>query len=520
MKTKELLFTAFIASAMMGCSNEEEKIPGIGGEVKFGMEVKDAPFVGNTDKVYEFAFGDNAAIGMFAVDDKSQSIASNLKFEYKEGAWMTESESISVPYEGFYTYYAYYPYNPEISDMENIPISVNTDQEVSGFTASNHFTSRHRATKGQSSIEMNFNYSFALIEVVLKGEDAREDAVVTLKGFVNDASVNLLSEVVTTGENTVDIKMDYVGNMTFCALVPAQSVKKSAVFMNVESNNIDHPISHNQVIDFAQGYYTTMEIDVNPKESDITISTGSIKDWEPNGDEITDGFNQEEGELVIIKPITETLSEGPRKDFTKDTWFCIINKTQVGLGYAEVIESTAEGKEWDKAIKLSYKSIGTVNNGYYNVYTGFYRRNMISTFKTSVYKLTFKAKGRRYIPDGDGEKLDAVKGATTMVTCRNSGDNNSFAISADPKNIANTIATCNPKESIDVWKDYTLYIDFSKMHTQMWGAPKFNTATDEDRKGIDIRFYTNDQAKAAGHDFVRDEIEITDVKLEPYIINN
>ncbi|WP_291562658.1 fimbrillin family protein [Bacteroides sp.] len=517
MKTKELLFTALITSVMMGCSNKEEKIPGIGGEVKFDMEVKDAPFVGNTENAYEFAFGENAAIGIFAIDDKLQPVASNFRFELKEGKWIPSNENINVPYDGYYTYYAYYPYNADISDMENIPFSVSTDQETDGFTASNHFTSRHRATKGQSTIDLKYNYSLALVEIILEGEDATEDAEVTLQGLANDAYVNLFKEDVITGSHLTNIKMDNTGNMTFCALVPEQSIKKNTVLLNVKSNGIDHSISHDEVINFAKGYYTSIKVDVNPKKSDISISTGNIKDWQPNGNEITEGFNPEEGKLVIIKPITETLSEGPRKDFTKDTWFCIVNKTQVGLGYAEVIASTAQDKEWDKAIKLSYKSIGTVNNSYYNVYTGFYRRNMIGTFKTPIYKLTFKAKGRRYIPDGDKEKLDAVKGATIMVTCRNNADNNSFAISANHEAIINTIATCNPKEDVDVWKDYTLYIDFSKMHTQMWGAPKFNTATDEDRKGIDIRFYTNDQAKAAGHDFVRDEIEITDVRLEPYI---
>lgn len=112
-----LLLTGFLASMLVGCSQEESVVPAISGNMiirvsEAGMVDSDNKAASRavTDDVYNTIFEENDAIGLFAVNDATNEVLddfNNVKVEYANGMWNSTLRYDNT--QGGLTYYAYYP---------------------------------------------------------------------------------------------------------------------------------------------------------------------------------------------------------------------------------------------------------------------------------------------------------------------------------------------------------------------------------------------------------------------------
>lgn len=544
MKTLNKVFIAAIAAtAMTACNNElgEQFVSNNGGDVKFtmGIEGTSASRVAMEDGSYQASFESTNAVGIFVKEVDSYS---NLEYTYNGNAWT--GTTVNVPADGVYTYYAYYPY-AESATSTAIAAEVSADQETGGYLANDYLMANLTADAGQANVDLQFTHALSLVEVTLSGPNAAEDAVVTLSNMTTDATINLEADDVTPGEKKANVTMDKLAaSMKYRAIVPEQTVAQGTALMTIVSKGRIYKVSYKASdVKFERGKYISLNVELGSSAAEdytVTITSQGITDWGQGS--VVDGSATVD-EVPLIEVIGESLASftktADRNANIGDTWFKLINAAGTTAGATgEIVESGSEEVVWEKAAKLTYTSVWdpnvdngadkpkgkAVNNSYYVAAVGYLHDAAIYTSDTEVYKLTFKAKSnlvKTTVVDGTETPEELSDAAKVVVTCRNSVDGASFAMSSSSY-ISDDVATTTMTVSDlvkDTWKECVAYIHFGKKSEavgSVTGSKPMVDSETSDLQKIDIRFYTNNPSSADGEKITA-TIFISDVTLEPYI---
>lgn len=542
MKALNRIFIAAIAAtAMTACNNElsEQIASNQGGDVKFtmGIEGTSASRVAMEDGSYQASFESTNAVGIFVKEVDSYS---NLEYTYNGNAWT--GATVNVPADGVYTYYAYYPYAASATSTA-IAAEVSADQETGGYLANDYLMANLTAGAGQANVDLQFTHALSLVEVTLSGPNAAEDAVVTLSNMTTDATINLETSVVTPGTKKANVTMDKLTtSMKYRAIVPEQTVTKGTALMTIVSKGRTYKVTYKASdVKFEKGKYISLNVELGSSSSaeDVTVTITTLQGIDNWGEGTAVTGDATIDEVPLIETIGENLvsfaGTADRNANIGDTWFKLINAAGTTAGATgEIVESGSEEVVWEKAAKLTYTSVWdaaannnqgkAVNNSYYIATVGYLHDAAIYTSDTEVYKLTFKAKSnlvKTTVVDGTETPVELSDAAKIVVTCRNSVDDASFAMSGSSSIADNaTTTTMTVSELVkDTWKECVAYIHFGKKSEAVGSVtsqkPMVNSKTSDLQK-IDIRFYTNNPSSADGEKITA-TIFISDVTLEPYI---
>lgn len=543
MKALNRIFIAAIAAtAMTACNNElsEQIASNQGGDVKFtmGIEGTSASRVAMEDGSYQASFESTNAVGIFVKEVDSYS---NLEYTYNGNAWT--GATVNVPADGVYTYYAYYPYAASATSTA-IAAEVSADQETGGYLANDYLMANYlTATPGQANVDLQFTHALSLVEVTLSGPNAAEDAVVALSNMTTDATINLETSVVTPGTKKANVTMDKLTtSMKYRAIVPEQTVAQGTALMTIVSKGRTYKVSYKASnVKFERGKYISLNVELGSSSSaeDVTVTITTLQGIDNWGEGTAVTGDATIDEVPLIETIGENLvsfaGTADRNANIGDTWFKLINAAGTTAGATgEIVESGSEEVVWEKAAKLTYTSVWdaaannnqgkAVNNSYYIATVGYLHDAAIYTSDTEVYKLTFKAKSnlvKTTVVDGTETPVELSDAAKIVVTCRNSVDDASFAMSGSSSIADNaTTTTMTVSELVkDTWKECVAYIHFGKKSEAVGSVtsqkPMVNSKTSDLQK-IDIRFYTNNPSSADGEKITA-TIFISDVTLEPYI---
>lgn len=541
MKTiKKVFLSSMALLAVTACNNElnEQLVSNNGGDVKFtmGIEGTSASRVAMEDGSYQASFENENKVGVFVKEVASYS---NLEYTYNGNAWT--GAAVSVPADGVYTYSAYYPYT-DGATATAITTEVQADQETSGYLANDFLMSNLTATAGQTNVDLKFTHALSLVEVTLSGPNAAEDAVVTLSNMTTDATINLEASTVIPGEKKANVTMDKLTtSMKYRAIVPEQTVAKGTSLMTIVSKGRTYKVSYKASdVKFVRGKYISLNVELGSSAAEdytVTItSQGGIADW-GKGTAVTGDATIDE--VPLIETIGENLvsftGTADRNANIGDTWFKLINAAGTTAGATgEIVESGSEEVVWEKAAKLTYTSVWdaaannnqgkAVNNSYYIAAVGYLHDAAIYTSDTEVYKLTFKAKSnlvKTTVVDGTETPEELSDAAKIVVTCRNSVDDASFAMSGSSSIADNATTTTMTVSDLvkDTWKECVAYIHFGRKSTAVGSVTSSKPMGDSetsDLQKIDIRFYTNNPSSADGEKITA-TIFISEVTLEPYI---
>ena len=477
MKTLNKVFIAAIAAtAMTACNNElsEQIASNQGGDVKFtmGIEGTSASRVAMEDGSYQASFESTNAVGIFVKEVDSYS---NLEYTYNGNAWT--GATVNVPADGVYTYYAYYPYAASATSTA-IAAEVSADQETGGYLANDYLMANYlTATPGQANVDLQFTHALSLVEVTLSGPNAAEDAVVALSNMTTDATINLETSVVTPGTKKANVTMDKLTtSMKYRAIVPEQTVAQGTALMTIVSKGRTYKVSYKASnVKFERGKYISLNVELGSSSSaeDVTVTITTLQGIDNWGEGTAVTGDATIDEVPLIETIGENLvsfaGTADRNANIGDTWFKLINAAGTTAGATgEIVESGSEEVVWEKAAKLTYTSVWdaaannnqgkAVNNSYYIATVGYLHDAAIYTSDTEVYKLTFKAKSnlvKTTVVDGTETPVELSDAAKIVVTCRNSVDDASFAMSGSSSIADNaTTTTMTVSELVkDTWKE-------------------------------------------------------------------
>ena len=506
--------------AMTACNNElnEQLASNNGGDVKFtmGIEGTSASRVAMEDGSYQASFENENKVGVFVKEVDSYS---NLEYTFDGNAWT--GATVSVPADGVYTY-------------------------SSGYLANDFLMSSLTATAGQTNVDLQFTHALSLVEVTLSGPNAAEDAVVALSNMTTDAEINLETSTVTPGQTKGNVTMDNLETaMKYRAIVPEQTVAQGTALMTIVSKGRTYKVSYKASdVKFERGKYISLNVELGSSSSaedvTVTITSQGIDNW-GEGTAVTGDATIDE--VPLIETIGENLvsfaGTADRNANIGDTWFKLINAAGTTAGATgEIVESGSEEVVWEKAAKLTYTSVWdpnvdngadkpkgkAVNNSYYVAAVGYLHDAAIYTSDTEVYKLTFKAKSnlvKTTVVDGTETPVELSDAAKIVVTCRNSVDDASFAMSGSSSIADNATTTTMTVSDLvkDTWKECVAYIHFGRKSTAVGSVTSSKPMGDSetsDLQKIDIRFYTNNPSSADGEKITA-TIFISEVTLEPYI---
>lgn len=350
MKTNfKLLAMAAVAMLSMNACNQDEEVlnnPEQKGEpVEFVMGVNAISRTTTADDSFATTFAEGDEVGIFAYNGETE-VARNARYKYTSGAWEAQGTPIYAEEGVSYSYYAYYPYNAEASDVNSVSLSVAADQ-TSGYTASDALMAKsENVGAGTTTVSLQYNHAFALVQVQLSGDQATEGATVTLQNVYPTAALNLKEGTVgeTSGTlGTVVMKPLTTNTATapysYRAIVPAQTIAANNAILTTTSGETTYRFTYSAAVPYEQGKLRQINVTLgDPSGTEITIEGAKdvIKDWEASTDVDGEGSVGEVVEPVTLieVPITaETVAttggkyaSNNRLDMDNEGWFTRYNE--------------------------------------------------------------------------------------------------------------------------------------------------------------------------------------------------
>lgn len=209
----------------------------------------------NADFTSAFTSGDK--VGLFIVKGDGAALQSsgnwvdNAPMTFDGSAWtctLPAGKDV-YPKDGEpLSFYAYYPYRPEGVDPLAMSFTVKTDQSATGNGLAQSYlltASKTGVQKTTAPVPLTFTHRLALVRVTLadgpedKDKAPRLPDIVTLKGRLPSATLNLATGGISTSGAATDIRMRHDAEAKcWYALVPEQVVATSSVLLTFEWTHI------------------------------------------------------------------------------------------------------------------------------------------------------------------------------------------------------------------------------------------------------------------------------------------
>ena len=230
--------------------------------------------------------------------------------------------------EGKSDVYAYYPYTAEISNVDEMPFSVATDQyEEGAYEASDLLWAKAAGVSqsgGAVSLAMKHSMSRLVVKIVA-GEDyvgsLPADATVHLHSTVTDALVSLSTGSVVKNPyaGAKSIKMHNLGLRTFAdgkavvyeAIVLPQMLETSVPLLEINSKSVSYLLE--DAFNFKPGTSYTYTAVLNESTTAIKVEIGcEIEDWNNAGGGSGDSGEGEGGNEggIDLSLYTDLSAEG------------------------------------------------------------------------------------------------------------------------------------------------------------------------------------------------------------------
>lgn len=377
----KLFITAIATMAMSACNNElSEQQANNSGIINFrmGIGTPASSRIAMADDNYSATFAAGDEVGIFVKDNDSYT---NVKYTTADGTNWTGGP-IKAPAEGAYnyTFYAYYPYSGEVTDASAITTTVATDQETNGYIKNDFLIST--AETSNTTVTLPFSHALSLVEVLLTGNGAAEGATVNMLNVATDATIDLTTSTVTTGETKANVTMDALTDvaMKYRAIVPEQEISANTSIFEIVSNGIKYEASYKEAVKFEKGKYLAMIITLGEGgTADIEITTGAtINDWtEGDGGDTTTGITEMEIPLPTDNQFTSisgnwsasTASQQIPQTAT-DGWYKRNTGTTAGYDAIEealTITTTADIKGAWNSDNVTFHTQTPFEQGYYTL---------------------------------------------------------------------------------------------------------------------------------------------------------
>ena len=373
----KLFITAIATMAMSACNNElSEQQANNSGIINFrmGIGTPASSRIAMADDNYSATFAAGDEVGIFVKDNDSYT---NVKYTTADGTNWTGGP-IKAPAEGAYnyTFYAYYPYSGEVTDASAITTTVATDQETNGYIKNDFLIST--AETSNTTVTLPFSHALSLVEVLLTGNGAAEGATVNMLNVATDATIDLTTSTVTTGETKANVTMDALTGVG--AIVPEQEISANTSIFKIVSDGITYEASYKNAVKFEKGKYLAMIITLGEGgTADIEITTGAtINDWtEGDGGDTTTGITEMEIPLPTDNQFTSisgnwsasTASQQIPQTAT-DGWYKRNTGTTAGYDAIEealTITTTADIKGAWNSDNVTFHTQTPFEQGYYTL---------------------------------------------------------------------------------------------------------------------------------------------------------
>ena len=310
------LFALALVMSMQGCSkdlvvtdepNDPEKFE----EVQLRLTGEVAYMTPET-RLDANGFEDGDAFGVYVSTDSDLKIrgnkADNKNFVYKESTSVIEATSGNDIYwsgdSEKFNIYAYYPYISGVTNANEIPFSVKTDQASDDNYYGSDFlrASVKSVEKTSEPVELTFKHLMSKISITLKldksfPEDEFSAAVanntveLTIEGLVTDCTINLEKEPsdspIVIGSTGATIKANG-SNKSYAVIVPPQNMNKVKFRLRVG----DKYYSSTMNVTYAGGKVYNYEFFVK-KSSGMSLKSVSISGWGNSGGTVEGDLKQE-----------------------------------------------------------------------------------------------------------------------------------------------------------------------------------------------------------------------------------
>ena len=250
----------------------------------------DIAYPGQQTRVTGNAFESGDRVGLFITQqdlplEVSGNYVNNASLSFNGAQW--EPEKPIYWDGGTYNIYAYYPQIESVSSVDNLPVSVATDQQAEGGYEKSDFlwASNLGAVAGNTPVSLQFSHRMSrmLIQLV-KGEDYEgelpEDAEVYIHNTVPQATIDLSVGIVTRDPyaTTQSIRAQSLGNHRYAAIVVPQRLDNRQPLVEVIMQGVSYLYESKFI--FKQGIQHNVQLVVskNPEQIKIEIG-GELEDW-------------------------------------------------------------------------------------------------------------------------------------------------------------------------------------------------------------------------------------------------
>lgn len=243
-----------------------------------------------TTRVSETAFEANDRIGLFITGkdnllEVSGNYVNNAALTFNGSQWNTAQP---VYWDnGTYNIYAYYPYATPVTSVDDYPFSVATDQNGTGYTASDFlWANKEGATASNSPIALQFKHRMSrLLIKLVKGEDYEgdlpEEAEVYIHNTVPDATIDLSVGMVTRNPHSTaqSIRAKSLGNQKYTAILVPQRLDNRQPLIEVIMKGVSYLYESKFLFRPGIQHSVQLAVSKNPEQVKIEIG-GEIENWE------------------------------------------------------------------------------------------------------------------------------------------------------------------------------------------------------------------------------------------------
>lgn len=247
-------------------------------------------------RVTDTAFEAGDSVGLFVVSDTATlevggNLVNNEALTLRDGSWT--SARLLYWDDGTFNVYAYYPYRRVISNVDEEPFSVSSDQSVGrgagqlgGYEASDLLYASGKGLKASGEpVLLQFRHIMSKLKIrLVKGEDFKENMPTTAQVYIHntvaDAVVDIAAGVVTRNVRAVGktIKARQDDDYAYSAILVPQRIDGRVPLVEVVMNGVSYIFESKFVFKSGVEHRINLVISENPEQVRIDIG-GEVEDW-------------------------------------------------------------------------------------------------------------------------------------------------------------------------------------------------------------------------------------------------
>ena len=277
-----------ILLSMTACNDGLEEVNGLSDKDVMAFEVLHPD---NQSRVTETGFETNDCVGLYLTTkdtplELSGNYVNNTQLTYTGSSW-TSAKPIYWN-KGNYDIYAYFPYVSSLSSVDDMPLSVSTEQNVAAnYVASDFLWAGKKnveASDGKVTLQFEHRMSRLVIKLV-KGEDYEgdlpEDAEVYIHNTVTSATADLSVGIVTRSSHGTSetIRAKSLGNHRYAAIIVPQRLNNRQPLVEVVMKGVSYLYESKFLFKQGVQHNVLLAVSKNPEQVKIEIG-GELENWD------------------------------------------------------------------------------------------------------------------------------------------------------------------------------------------------------------------------------------------------